>query len=236
MRLENRIADHSPGPSLSPLDFSSRWQAPLVDSRPRVFIVDDDSAYVESLAALIKTMGFPVSFFVRPQDYLDSYDASAAGCLIVDLKMPDLDGLSLIQTMSQKSPATPIIVMTGHADVTAAVLAFRKGVVAFLQKQNASESALWEAIQQAFLLDAERRAAHARRAELEARRALLSAEERAVMELLVRGSDHSRIAEVLGISRRTVENRRARVMKKLGVTTFAQLVRVAMETGGVGEP
>jgi FixJ family two-component response regulator len=124
-----------------------------------------------------------------------------------------------------------VIVLTGHADAPAVVRVMRFGVVSFLQKHSLSETALLEAIQEALKRDAQQRSARDGRQERERRLNSLSLPEKLVLDLLIAGRGHTNIAETLGVSRRTVENRRAKIMKKLGVSTFAELIRFTVEAG-----
>jgi two-component system response regulator FixJ len=208
--------------------FFGRWDL-VVESQPTISIIDDDPDYLESLSLLVRSMGFSTKSYARGGDFLASDDSLAAGCVILDLKLPDLQGIAVLEALGSRPLAPPVIVMTAHAEVTIAVRALRSSVVASFQKHAVSETSLREAIHRAFARDADLRAAHARREEVQSLLALLSAPERQVLELLVQGFDHTRIAEALGISRRTVENRRAKLMKKLRVAHFPQLVRLAME-------
>jgi FixJ family two-component response regulator len=176
-------------------------------------------------------MGFAVRTYTSGNQYLQSSHDRRPGCLVAELKTADVPGIALIEELSKSPVATPVIVLTAHADVQSAVRAMRLGVVAFLQKQSLSETALWEALHHAVDLDSQRRAARARREDLLARAKRLTADEAQVLQLLVEGEDHTTIAEQLDISRRTVENRRAKLMNKLGVSTFPQLIRLAVEAG-----
>jgi two-component system response regulator FixJ len=202
-----------------------------VQGAPHVYIVDDDPAYLDSLAALVASMGFTPLPFGDGAEFMRSFDGSAPSCVIIDLKLPDVDGLAVIDGLRQFPVAPPVIVVTGKSDVRAAVQAVRRGVVAFLEKHTLSETSLWEAIQQAFSQDAEKRATLARQDGLKSRLQTLTAGEMQVFELLAKGRDHTTISQQLGVSRRTVENRRSKLMKKLKVENFADLVALAMEVG-----
>lgn len=180
---------------------------------------------------LIASMGFKARGFSVGEEFLRASDSLDAGCVILDMKLPDLSGLALLEQLSRKPLPPPAIVMSAYAEVAIAVRAMQLGVIAFFQKHALSETALWEAIHFAMARDAENRANHARRELVQGRLAKLSEPERQVLDLLVRGWDHTRIAKALEISRRTVENRRAKLMKKLGAQNFPQLIRLAMEAG-----
>jgi two-component system response regulator FixJ len=199
--------------------------------QPVVHILDDDQAYAQSLATLVRSLGFIAAAHTSSDQYLKQLDDEAPGCLILDLKMPEADGFSILETLRQRAVAPPVIVLTGHADAPAVVRVMRFGVVSFLQKHSLSETALLEAIQEALKRDAQQRSARDGRQERERRLNSLSLPEKLVLDLLIAGRGHTNIAETLGVSRRTVENRRAKIMKKLGVSTFAELIRFTVEAG-----
>jgi two-component system response regulator FixJ len=176
-------------------------------------------------------MGFKPLPFGDGAEFMRSFDGNVPCCVIVDLKLPDVDGLAMIDGLRQFRIPPPVIVLTGRGDVRSAVQAHRRGVVAYLEKHTLSETSLWEAIQDAFARDAEQRAAHARQDGLKSRLQSLTAGELQVFELLAKGHDHTTISEELGVSRRTVENRRSKLMKKLKVDNFADLIALAIEVG-----
>jgi two-component system, LuxR family, response regulator FixJ len=131
----------------------------------------------------------------------------------------------------QRAYTLPVIIMTGYAEVHGVVCASQLGVVAFLQKHTFGETELWEAIQTAITLDSQRRSARQRQEDLRAQFAALSRTERQVLQMLLKGCDHMSISQSLSISRRTVENHRSRIMKRLAVETFIDLVALAYEIG-----
>jgi FixJ family two-component response regulator len=197
--------------------------------QPVVHILDDDPSYIESLASLVGSLGFQTAGYTASKECLQRLDDSTPGCLILDLKMPEADGFSVLTALAERQLAPPVIVLTGHADAPSVVRAMRSGAVAFLQKHSLSETALLEAIQLAIDRDAERRHAFHRRQDVERRLKSLSVPEKLVLDLLVGGRDHTSVAEILGISRRTVENRRAKIMQKLDLSSFAELVQFMVD-------
>lgn len=202
-----------------------------MDVRP-VHILDDDPDYLVSLTRLVNNLGFQTICYGAGEELLSQTDEQLAGCLILDLKMPQVTGFTVLESLANRRIAPPVIVLTGHADVPAVVRAYQTGlVVAFLQKQAVSEIAILEAIQAAMAKDDDRRSSHIRRDELESRLSQLTEPEIDVLNLLMKGADHTRIAEALDISRRTVENRRAKIMKKLGAASFPELVRLVLDAG-----
>jgi len=201
-----------------------------MSASPTIFIVDDDPDFLESLSALVQSMGLPTKLFPSPDDYLKQFDPDAPGCLILDVRMPHISGLALQEKLASLPLCPPVIIMTGHAEVPTALRAMRQGAVDFLQK-TFSETELYEAIQRALKHDEENRVRYARKQELATKFGQLSPAERQVLDQVLRGEANKRIASSLGVSRRTVEDRRARLMQKLAVETLADLVRLAIEAG-----
>lgn len=197
---------------------------------PTVFIVDDDSAFLDSLSVLVSSMGLPTRTYGNPNEFLSSFDPTLPGCVILDVRMPTMSGLAVQEKLSQLPLYPSIIIMTGHADVTTALRAMRQGAIEFLQK-TCSETELCEAIQRAIANDAKHRAQHARKTELKALFEQLSNPEMDVLKLVLRGTANKSIATALGVSRRAVEDRRSRMMQKIGVESVPELVRLAIEAG-----
>lgn len=177
------------------------------------------------------TLGFPVVCYSSGQDYLDR-GSHEAGCLILDMQMPGCDGLAVLEQLQKLEISQPVIVLTGRASVANVVDAFQSGrIVAYLQKQLLNEVTLLEAIQRGLAQDKEHRARFVRIASLKQRFQKLTSPEIDVLDRLLSGIDHATIARELKISRRTVENRRARIMEKLEVDNLPALMRLAMEIG-----
>jgi len=195
-----------------------------------VFIVDDDPAFRESLGVLILSMGLKSKTFSSGDEFLASFDERQPGCIVLDVRMPHQSGLAVQERLAKYSLCPPIIILTGHAEVPIALRALKQGAVEFLQK-TFSEGELRDAIQRAILLDADRRAAHCLAEERSRKLALLSQPEREVLELVLAGYPNKRIASSLGVSQRAVEDRRARIMKKLEAETLPDLVRFAIDAG-----
>lgn len=216
---------------LLPSPHRSSAQGFLVDLHPSVYIIDNDAASRESLVKMVATMGFaPIGFNSR-KEYLATLDATRHGCVLLSLHAPAAAGLDALEELTNLAIPMPIIVVTDCNAVPPAVRAMQLGVEAYLQKHCFSETTLWESIHAAFERDAVQRAAYHRRQELIARLNELSPRERHVLEMLVQGCDHREISDDLNVSRRTVENRRARIMQKFGVDTFPQLIAIAIELG-----
>ncbi len=197
---------------------------------PLVFIVDDDPAFAESLSTLITSMGARTKTFTSAEAYLEQFDPQIPGCLILDVRMQRTSGLVLQEQLSKLPLSPAVIIMTGHAEVPTALRAMRMGAVDFLQK-TFTETELFEAVQRALVQDARARNEYYRKEAIERRFAQLTSPERSVLSQVLQGEANKSIAASLGVSRRTVEDRRARIMKKLEVESLADLVRVAMEAG-----
>lgn len=199
-----------------------------------VFIIDDDAAVRQSLALLIRSMALPVASFESAQDFLERGDPTQPGCLVLDIRMPGMSGLELQDELVQRGFLLPVIFITGHGDVAMAVRAMKHGAVDFIEKPF-NDQILLERINQALELDLQRRQAHSERADIERRIATLSPREREVMTRIVAGQANKVIAIELGLSERTVEIHRAKVMSKSGAHSLAELVSMVtrLEANGV---
>lgn len=201
-----------------------------------VFVVDDDPDVRESLSLLLKSVGLNTETFADAQGFLDSYRAERPGCLIVDVRMPGMSGLELQQTLTQQDICLPVIVITGHGDVPMAIRAMKAGAVDFIEKPYASQ-ALLEQVHKALVRDAEARRLQNQRHAIAARLARLTSREHEVLERVVAGQYNKVIAAELDISLPTVEARRKRIMEKLEVRSFADLVHmVASHKANTGKP
>jgi two-component system, LuxR family, response regulator FixJ len=197
-----------------------------------IFIVDDDVAVRDSLEILLQSAGHAVRSFASGQEFLDVVSSLAPGCLIVDVRMPGMDGFELQRRLGERQLSIPVIVITGHGDVPMAVRAIREGAVDFIEKPF-SERAIFDSIRLAL----SRLAAHEADSRAAAdpailrRLALLSPREREVLDGLVEGLPNKTIAYDLKISPRTVEIHRARVMDKMQARSLSELVRLALAAG-----
>ena len=198
-------------------------------SQAIVSIVDDDPAYLDSLALLVNSMGLPTLHYSSGDDFLAQFNPETPGCVILDLRLPGASGEVILERLASAPVPPQVIILSGYADVPVVVLAMRRGVVAFLQKHVVSESELWEAVQLAIARDAEQRAAESHKRQARDAFGRLTEPEKQVIDLVLLGKDHSTIAEALRVSRRTVENRRGKAMEKLGVDTMYRLVKLAID-------
>jgi FixJ family two-component response regulator len=202
-----------------------------VPDEPTVFVVDDDPAFRKSVTWLVGSVGLAVEAFPDAPSFLQRAHPGIAGCVVADLRMPGLSGLDLQSELSRLGVRIPVILITGYADVPAAVRAMKAGAVDFLEKPMGGQELL-DRIREALERDATSRASSAHRADLEARYAKLTARERQVLHEIVAGKPNKIVAAELGVSPKTVEVHRARVMEKMGVDSLADLVRAHLALGG----
>jgi len=194
---------------------------------PVVFVVDDDAAVRESLATLLKVAGFEISAFDSAVQFLSSAQPKQGDCLIADIRMPDMDGLTLQLELIRRGSRMPVVIMTGHADVPLAVQAMKAGAVDFLEKPFARETLL-AAVRSALERAQQAPVSNPSRQEILDRVARLTEREREVYERVVAGKLSKQIAFELGASPRTIEIHRGRVMQKMEARTVQDLVRMAI--------
>lgn len=192
-----------------------------------VHIVDDDPAVRDSLRALLVAHGFSTGTFASAEAFLRHLDGPACGdaCVLLDLRMPGMDGLALQRMLRERHPRLPVIILTGHGDVPVAVEAMKLGAVDFIEKPGAEEQLL-EAIQIAADALANRPRPAVSPDIVSERLGRLTGREREVLEHLVLGMTNKSIAEELGISQRTVEIHRARIREKLEARGLSDLIRI----------
>ena len=190
-----------------------------------VFVVDDDQAVRESLNRLMESVGQKVATYASAQEFLDSYDPSRPGCVVLDIRMPGMSGLDLQEKLARDGMRIPVIMISGHGDVEKAVRAMKAGAVDFLRKPYKAK-VLLERIGQALELDAKIRRQEAERAKAAALIAQLTPREREVMGLLATGAPSKQIAYRLGLSRKTVDVHRAHIMMKLQIDSVVDIARL----------
>jgi len=189
-----------------------------------VFVVDDDVHGRERIHDLIATVGLSVESYPNAHDFLSTYDGSRFGCLLLDVRLPDMSGLDLQKRLIRNELAPPIIMLSKYGDVSTAVAAMKAGAIDFFEKPF-NDQVLLDRVHEAIALDAQQRRDYAFRLKLEAHFALLTPREREVMELVVSGCPNKIIAANLQLSQKTVEAHRAQVMKKSRANSLAELVR-----------
>ena len=201
------------------------------DDSPLIYLVDDDEAVRDSLGMLFKSIGLKHEAYGSALDFLARYEPARHACLVADIRMPGLSGLELQQRLNDQRAEVPIIFITGHGDVPMAVTAMKSGAADFIQKPFRDQD-LIDRINKALARDLERRKARAEENEIRRRIALLTPREKEVMERVVRGQANKVIAMDLGVSQRTVELHRARVLTKLRLRSVAELVHAVDRIGG----
>jgi two-component system, LuxR family, response regulator FixJ len=196
-------------------------------SEATVFIVDDDEAVRDSLGLLLRSVGYRARCYAGAKDFLKAFDPRDYGCLVLDIRMPGMTGLELQKHLAETGCNIPIVFITGHGDIPMAVEAVRQGAVDFLQKPFQDQE-LVDRINDALKQAAEQREEELERLEILSRVDSLTAREKQVMGQVVLGKANKVIAGDLGVSQRTVEIHRARVMEKMQANSLAHLVRMVM--------
>ena len=197
------------------------------EQSPTVFIVDDDAAIRFAMQALMDSVNLNHEIFASADEFLEKITEQRPGCLVLDIRMPGLGGLELQEELIKRGNTLPIIFITGHGDVPMAVEAMQKGAVDFIQKPFRDQELL-DRIREALATDEERREEQQAHAEVASRLARLTNREREVFDLVVTGKPNKVIAYELGVSQRTVEIHRARVMEKMQARSLADLVKMHM--------
>jgi two-component system response regulator FixJ len=203
----------------------------MKDRAPTVYIVDDDDAVRSALRLLLKSVGLATTPLSSAQEFLATYDLQQPGCLILDVRMPGMSGLELQQQLNLRGAIIPVIFITGHGDIPMAVEAMQQGAFDFLQKPFRDQD-LIDRIQRALAKDVTGRVELRERSRIKERLESLTAREREVLELVASGKPNKIMAADLGVSQRTVEIHRARVMEKMGASSLAQLVRMVLDLKG----
>ena len=199
----------------------------MVQREPAVFVVDDDPAVRDSLELLLRSVGLKGETYSSANEFLEGYDAAKPGCLVLDVRMPGMSGLELQQELEKLHSTLPIIFLTAHGDVPMAVTAVKAGAADFVQKPFRDQD-LIDKIQHAIGADARVRKILADRQEILSRIESLTSREHEVMDMVVDGNANKVIAIDLGLSQRTVEIHRARVMRKMEADSVSQLVQMVV--------
>jgi len=190
----------------------------------KIYIIDDDEALRDSLVWLLESSGYRVESFESAESFLAAYSDSMTGCLVLDVRMPGMSGLELFEELRSRHCTLPVIFITGHGDVPMAVSAVKKGAVDFIEKPFSDRDMLG-LIEQCLAAEAENRLKRQLEADTARRLDHLTQREREVLDLIILGKLNKQIADVLGISIKTVEVHRARVMEKMGAHSLAELVQ-----------
>jgi len=192
-----------------------------------VFLIDDDPGVRDSLALLLSLKGIRTQLFATAESFIDTYRADWSGCVLTDLRMPGMTGLELQAALRQRQIDLPVVVLTAHGDVATVRAALKNGAFDFLEKP-VDDAMLVDVLQNALRVDRERRATTTTRTATAGRLERLTAREREVLALIAAGLQNRDIAAHLGISPRTVEVHKARIMEKLDCRTLADLIRISL--------
>lgn len=192
---------------------------------PTVYVIDDDVAVRRFLEDLIESVSLRVEAYASAQEFLDAFDPGAPGCVVLDIRMPGMSGLELQRELAERAISLPIIILTGHGDVQIAVQAMRAGAVDFIEKPFNNELLL-DRVQMAVAQSVDAANARAKQDEFATRMNSLTPREHDVLDLVVTGETNKGVARRLGISEKTVEVHRARVMAKMQAKSLADLVRI----------
>ncbi|MBC8351608.1 MAG: response regulator transcription factor [Planctomycetes bacterium] len=232
-RLDQATTQHSPHVhdeqqrrEIAPADYG--------ETAPVVFVVDDDEAARESVCALVAAMDVDVEAFASATEFLASYDGHQPGCLVTDVRMAGISGLELQRKLNRANVRLPVVIVSAYIDVRGTVVAMTDGAVTVLSKPY-EEQRLWDAIQRGLKLCIRWLGEDKRQVDLLNRLAELTDGEREVLDLVVDGAPNKAVGRRLGISIRTVEDRRARIMKKLRVHSFAALLHLVHEARAIKE-
>ena len=193
-----------------------------------VFVVDDDDAVRNSLRLLLKSVGLPTVALASAREFLDAWHPAQPGCLVLDVRMPGMSGLELQEELNRRGAVIPVIFISGHGDIPMAVEAIQHGAFDFLQKPFRDQD-LIDRVQRALATDQADRQSLAQRDVLRRRYESLTPREQEVLALVTKGKANKVMAGDLGVSQRTVEIHRARVMEKMGAQSLAQLVRMVID-------
>ena len=204
------------------------------DSNRTIHLVDDDEAIRRSASFMLRTSGYIVKTYASGVELLARAKDLAPGCILLDIRMPDMDGLEVQRTLKERGVLLPVIIITGHGDVNLAVQAMKAGAVDFIEKPF-EKALLIAAIDEGFARIDQAGRRHARADEARVRLEALTAREHDVLQGLVRGHPNKTIAYDLGISPRTVEIHRANLMGKLGVPSLSEALRIAFAAGLGGD-
>ena len=202
----------------------------MVEQRAVVFIIDDDPSMREALEDLVRSVGLEVRTFAAPQEFLESKPPDVTGCLVLDVRLPGMSGLTFQKELAKEGPALPVIFITGHGDIPMSVRAMKAGAVEFLTKPFHDQDLL-DAIHVALERDRRSRREAVCLVELRERFAMLTERERQIMTLVVIGRANKQIAGELSLSEMTVKVHRQQVMRKMHAGSLPDLVRMADRLG-----
>jgi two-component system, LuxR family, response regulator FixJ len=198
-----------------------------VETEPTIFIIDDDPAVRQALSVLVRSMHLQAETFDSAQQFLDAFDVTRPGCLLLDVRMPGISGLNLLEQFNDQEIPVPAIVMSAYGDVPMVVRAMKAGALNFLEKPCRDQQ-LWEAIHEALKWDKSHRQHLALRSKVLHRLQRLTPGEHDVLAHLIDGKSNKTIAAELNLSVRTIEVRRAKLMSKMKAESLAELIRLTL--------
>lgn len=198
-----------------------------------IFIVDDDADVCRAMSRLLRSAGYSTRTFSSTSVFLEQYDPEPPGCILLDLTMPEHDGLEVQAMLASAGSRRPVIFLTGNGSIPATVAAIRAGAINFLTKP-VTEPRLFEAVEEALRVDARQRSVGLQNMVLKERLESLTPRERQVLEQVIRGRLNKQVAADLGTVEKTIKVHRARVMKKMGARSLAELVQLATTAGLLG--
>ncbi len=199
-----------------------------------IFVVDDDETMRGSLRWLLESLRLRVQTYASAQDFLSIYDPAQPGCLVLDVRMPEISGLELQKILAKRQICIPIILITGHGDISMAVRGMKAGAFDFIEKPF-NDQVLLERVQQCLALDSQQRCEVAEREKIIKRLGSLTPREAEVLDGVINGKSNKVIAAELGISVKTVEVHRARVMEKMAAKSVAELTALCIASGHIRE-
>jgi FixJ family two-component response regulator len=199
----------------------------MSDQEGTVFLIDDDLGVRDSLGLLLSLKGIRTQLFATAESFIDAYRVEWPGCVLTDLRMPGMTGLELQSALRERQIDLPVVVLTAHGDVATVRAALKNGALDFLEKP-VEDAMLLDVLQNALRVDRERRASATARSAATGRLERLTAREHEVLALLAAGRQHRDIAAHLGISPRTVEVHKARIMEKLDCHSLAEVIRLSL--------
>jgi FixJ family two-component response regulator len=202
-------------------------------SSATIFIVDDDDDICRALSRLLRSAGYSTRTFSSTSQFFAEYDPEPPGCILLDLTMPEHDGLEVQAMLVSAGSRRPVIFLTGNGSIPATVSAIRAGAINFLTKP-VTEPRLFEAVEEALRIDARRRCIGRQSLVLKERLESLTPRERQVLEQVIRGRLNKQVAADLGTVEKTIKVHRARVMRKMGARSLAELVQIATSAGLLG--
>jgi FixJ family two-component response regulator len=198
-----------------------------MSTQPTVFVVDPDGPTRDAVRNLVSTMELQCEAYDSGQEFLDQFDPSRPGCVVLEVRVPGIDGLQIQKTLIERGAALPVVFLSGRASVSIAVHAMRAGALHFFEKPFRDYD-LWTAVQEAVQLDHQRRLAKLRQEELDERLGVLTEKEYAVLEMICEGRTKKAMAMEMGVSVRTIEHHRTQLARKLQVHSLAGLLHFAM--------